>query len=452
MSILQKAWTAALRGCLLPAGDLLAGQRMLSRLKFLEEAQWWDRNKIENERCRLLEELVRVSYEQAPFYKELMDRSGVRPGQIRTPGDLKKIPFVTKAMIRRAYPEKMLRNTGQKIYESRTSGSTGENFAVMEDAATAGWYRASFLLALEWSGWSLGEPSLQTGMTLERGVLKKTKDVLMRTSYFSAFDLSDAHLDRMLDRLDGTGIEYLWGYPGSLYCLAQRAGRKGWNRPLKSAVTWGDALYPKYRAEIERVFKTKVFDTYGCAEGMQIAAQCEKGSYHLHDLDVVVEFLDENGNEAPEGREANLVITRLHPGPMPLVRYRIGDAGMNGAGQCSCGRGFAVMQGLRGRETDVVITPAGNRLIVHFFTGIFEHFSAIENFQVVQEAEKDLRVFVTPARVDKNLETALRRALEEKGLTGMDVKIEFVAEIPLKAGKRRFVINKAYPAQEPSSA
>lgn len=446
MKILPGIWTSFLRKTVLPAGDFLFGQRMIERLNFLETAQRQSPEKIKIERLRLLQELVRVSYGEVKFYKELMDRAGVRPENIKTIEDLKKIPIVTKAMVRQAYPDKMLRDTGQRIYESRTSGSTGENFSVMEDAFTAGWYRASFLLSLEWAGWKIGEPHLQTGITPDRGVQKKIKDILLGAFYFSAFDLTDAHLDRMLNVLEQKKIQHLWGYPGGLYYLARRAASRKWSRPLKSIVTWGDALYPQYRSEIEKVFGAKIFDTYGCSEGMQIAAQCEHGNYHLHDLDVIVEFVDDEGREVPEETEGNLIVTRLHPGPMPLIRYRIGDRGIRGRQKsCVCGRGFQTMESLRGRETDAVITPSGNRLIVHFFTGIFEYFSAIRSFQVVQETAENVRIYIAAGQEDRSsLEIAVHKALKEKGLTGMNVKIDFVHEIPLKAGKRRFIINQHF--------
>lgn len=430
----------------LEAGDFFVGQRMMSRLKYLEKVQWFNAQDVQAEQLHLLRKTIEVSCREVPYYNDLISSAGIRPEEIAELRDLKKIPVSTKAIIRRNYPEKMRRQTGQKTYESRTSGSTGENFAVLEDASTAGWYRASFLLALEWSGWKIGEPHLQTGMTLERGWQKKIKDTLFRTAYFSAFDLTDRCLDRMLDVLEKRKINFLWGYPGSLYYLAKRAGDLGWNRPLKSVVTWGDTLYTAYREKIESVFQTKVFDTYGCSEGMQIAAQCEKGNYHIHDLDVIVEFLDDSGNEVSPGVEGNLVLTRLHSGPMPLLRYRIGDRGIKGNGSlCSCGRGFQTMGAVRGRETDNVITPTGNRLIVHFFTGIFEHFSEIDSFQVIQETAQELRLLIKTESPDKSsLEAAVKEVLRQKGLNGMKLQVEFVAEIPLKAGKRRFVINKAF--------
>ena len=48
------------------------------------------------------------------------------------------------------------------------------------------------------------------------------KDALLSCHYVSAFDLSDAHLDESLALIERHGIEYVMGYPGSLYYLTAR--------------------------------------------------------------------------------------------------------------------------------------------------------------------------------------------------------------------------------------
>ncbi len=119
-----------------------------------------------------------------------------------------------------------------------------------------------------------GAPHLQTGMTPERSRDRIWKDRLLRCHYVAAYDLSDVKLDRSLEEIERYDLKYIFGYPGSLYLLARRAAARGWNRPLRSAVTWGDMLHPHYRREIETAFGTRVFDTYGCGEGFHVAAQC----------------------------------------------------------------------------------------------------------------------------------------------------------------------------------
>jgi phenylacetate-CoA ligase len=94
----------------------------------------------------------------------------------------------------------------------------------------------------------------------------------------------------------------VFGYPASLYYLARAAAARGLEPAAALAVTWGDMLHPHWRREIEAVFRTRVYDTYGCGEGFQIAAQCgEGGVYHVHSLDVVVHYVDEQGKRGAGG-------------------------------------------------------------------------------------------------------------------------------------------------------
>ncbi|MFN3648017.1 MAG: phenylacetate--CoA ligase family protein [Armatimonadota bacterium] len=442
----QRSWTWLLQKVLLPAGDIAFGQKMQRRLDFLEVAQWWDRERIIAYRNEQLQKLIRISYQEVPFYRELLDQHGVKPQEIRCAADLQRIPIIQKAMLREGYPDRTTRATGLKTFEWATSGSTGLNLRVRLDCETTGWFRASFMLALRWAGWAEGEPHLQTGMTLKRNLERKLKDALMGCRYVSAFDLTDEHLDHALDLMERHRIYHLWGYPGSLYCIARRARERGWNVPLRSVVTWGDTLYPQYRQVLQETFGTFVTDTYGCSEGMHIAAQCGTGThYHLHALDVIVEYLDEAGDPVPPRTPGSLVITRLHPGPMPLIRYRIGDVGMSGGDRiCGCGRGYEVMERIEGRDTDIIVTPSGNRLIVHFFTGLIEHFHDVDTFQVVQETTDTMVVRLVPRQqFDPSTPERIVQTLKQHGAADMQIETELVDEIPVSpSGKRRFVFSK----------
>jgi phenylacetate-CoA ligase len=92
--------------------------------------------------------------------------------------------------------------------------------------------------------------------------------------------------------------------------------------------------------------------------------------------------------------------------------------------------------------TDAIVTPGGNRLIVHFFTGVLEHFSEIDQFQVIQDEVESMTVRIVPTAAWSNeSEASIISALQQRG-AGLDVRIERVKEIPLTpGGKRRFVIS-----------
>jgi phenylacetate-CoA ligase len=130
---------------------------------------------------------------------------------------------------------------------------------------------------------------------------------------------------------------------------------------------------------------------------------------------------------------------------MPLIRYQVGDVGIKSTDKtCSCGRGLEMLAKVEGRDTDVVVTPRGNRLIVHFFTGIFEYYKTIDTFKVVQEERDRITVFIVP-RPDFLPEhwDNLKVEILDKGDPDLKIDMTLVDEIPLeKSNKRRFVVSK----------
>jgi phenylacetate-CoA ligase len=436
-----------LENFLLPLGDKLFNQGLIKRLKFLRNAQWWKRTLIDEYQNYQLSDLMEIAFDQVPFYKNLYSSQGLSNHDIKSVIDLQKFPIVTKKMLQKAGFLNTVRDTGLKTYNASTSGSTGENFSVKEDSATAGFYRASFMLSMEWAGYKIGQGHLQTGMTLDRTRDRIIKDTLLRCEYTSAYDLSDKHLDEILSKIERKKIKHLWGYPGSIFYLAKRAEYLGIELPLTSVATWGDVLYSIYREMIEKVFKTKVYDTYGCAEGIQIAAQCGHGShYHVHEFDTIVELLDDNGNPVRKGESGNVILTRLYPGPMPLIRYAVGDkATWSEKNSCECGRKLRLLERIDGRSADEIITPSGNRLILHFFTGILEFFKEIESFQVIQESMSSITLNIVSNSEASLPVSRIISALKDKG-ADMEININEVENIPIEhTGKRKFIINKLLP-------
>ena len=101
----------------------------MQRLALLEQAQWWPRERLHAKRDELLRTLVEVAYREVPLYHELMSRAHVTPADIHIQ-TLHKFPIVTKDMIRAHFPSRATRQTGQKTYDSRSSGSTVRPFCV----------------------------------------------------------------------------------------------------------------------------------------------------------------------------------------------------------------------------------------------------------------------------------------------------------------------------------
>ena len=442
----QKAYQQICMNLLLPLGDRLSRQCVMQHYAFFQKAQWWSREQLASYQNELLRHTIRTAYNETLFYKKLLDKYGIKPSDISTVGDLNRLPVVTKDMLRQAYPRECTRKTNWPYREYHTSGSTGKCFTVRVDNYSMSIARALMLLRTNFSGWNIGDRCLQTGMTINRDIIKKLKDVFLRISYVSAFNLSDPVIDRYLEIINDNQCHFVMGYAASLYLIAKRASEVGFNYQLRGVVSWGDNMFTHYRNLIEKQFKCKVTDSYGCGEGIQVGAQCgcSAGSYHLFMPHVVVEFTH-NGQTVPSGELGDILLTRLDPGAMPLIRYSVGDVGRgNSREECACGRGLEMMKSIDGRAADIILTPNGNRLIVHFFTGIFEYAKTIDTFQVVQETLDEIIIrIVTRQNFHISHWEPIEKEIKKKGGYDLNIKMEIVRNIPLeKSNKRRFVISR----------
>jgi len=432
---------------LLPLGDFLSRQRVMEAYRFYSESQWWDRGRLLDYQNHKLKETVQIAYHEVPFYRQLYDNMRVKITEIKSVNDLALLPVVTKDMLRPVYPKGCTRATEWPWQECFTSGSSGQPFAVRLDKLSLSHARALMLLRANFCGWDIGMPFLQTGMTLKRGLVKGLKDIALRTHYASAFDLSDRVLDKYLWLIEKKKLKYLMGYPGSLYYLALRAAQTGFNLKMEGIVSWGDNLYAHYRKAMETQFGCKITDTYGCGEGIQVAAQCRVGGggYHIFMPHVAVEVVDNEGHPVLAGESGNILLTRLDAGAMPLIRYKVGDIGKKHVlDSCSCGRGLEMLAQIEGRDTDVIITPNGNRLIVHFFTGIFEYFPSIDTFRITQERPESICVEIVP-RPDFKPEhwDHIKKEILEKGDPDLKIDMVLLRDIPQEScNKRKFVVSR----------
>jgi phenylacetate-CoA ligase len=432
---------------LFPLADIVTRHRTMQIYNFFRESQWWDRERLQKYQDDRFSETVKIAYSEVPFYKELYEKHDININAINCTKDLSRFPIVTKEELRNAYPAKCTRKTSWPWREYCTSGSSGKPFAVRVDNITMSHARALMLLRANYSGWEIGDPFLQTGMTLNRGYIKKCKDIFLKCEYVSAFNLSDSVLDGYLEIIDRKKLKYIMGYAGSMYCLAARAVETGFNHKLNGVLSWGDNLYQHYRDKIELAFTCKVTDTYGCGEGIQIAAQCgmNNGVYHVFMPHVAVEIVDDEGKPVKTGEPGNVLLTRLDPGAMPLIRYKVGDIARKSPDQsCSCGRGLEMLTRIEGRDTDVILTPNGNRLIVHFFTGIFEYYQSIDTFKVIQEKPGEITIEIVPRHgfQDAHWEQ-IKDEILQKGDPDLKIELKVLKDIPLeKSNKRRFVVSK----------
>jgi phenylacetate-CoA ligase len=427
-----------LEGLILPAGDALLGTSFIRHLKEWRRIQWLGARDLENLQRRNLAQVLDFATRHIAYYQCLGLRLSGDPH-----ADLARFPIVGKRAIK-AEPDAFVRGPRSRLVCEKSSGSSGVQGAVYMTKDEVSHAQAIQTLWWEWAGFRLGTRYFQRGITPERRFVKRVKDILLRTTYVSAYQLDEGDARRWLHYLRKNPHRHMGGYASSLYVFAQLARDLGIEDiRFASVISWGDKLFPHYRTSIERQFHCKVFDTYGCTEGLMMAGQCEQGAYHIMTPHVCLELLDDEDRPVPPGRMGRVVVTRLDNFSMPLIRYALGDLAeaADSATRCTCGRQFPILARVIGRETDVVKTPSGKQMIVHFFTGIMEHFHEIRQFRVIQRSPERIEMeYVPDAGFDQHVLTRVRDTIHTRLGEAFPIEFHEVSHIPASpSGKPEIV-------------
>lgn len=390
---------------------LAAGDALLNTTFVQELRQWRRLDQLNPYTIAQLQEdklskLLQYASSSIPFYQNL----GISPNK-----DVRKwlqsFPVIRKNLIRDHLPELIKGNPENLVCEksSGSSGIQGEVYMTRKEQFAA---IAAQTHLWEWAGYHMGNPLLQLGMTPHRKGIKGIKDKILQTTYQQAFIIDEAEAGRTLRHFSLT-YGFFGGYASGLYAYACLAERLGIEVRFKGVISWGDKMFDHYRKKIEEVFSAVVFDIYGTTEGFVISGQCSHGNHHILTPHVYLELLDEKGTEVAPGEIGQVVVTRLDAFAMPLIRYYLGDLAIKASPseRCACGRPYPILKKIIGRNTDIVYTPSGKYLIVHFFTGIFEHIPEIRQFRVVQHVLEGIEIEYIP---DKGFHSAIMEYIEQR--------------------------------------
>ena len=419
---------------------------------FLERAERFSVEELRAWQDERLRALVRYAYEQVPYYRELFDREGLQPGDIRGAADLPRIPTLTKELVRERAADLRSREFDRlRPVEVRTSGSTGTPLRLYADRGLAIAKFATFWRIWNRAGYRLGQRwALIAGPVFGDGALfRRVRS--MNALYVSSFNLTAETARQILDELLRFKPVFLRGYPSALHEFSRFIGDPAALRRIgiRSISTNSENLLPHQRGQIEEAFGCRVFDVYSQWEQVCVAAQCERGSYHHEAEYGLLEILDPQGRPAPPGETGELVGTGLFHRAMPLIRYRTRDLARRGGRPCPCGRAHPVIEALDGRMEDVVVTPDGRR--VGRLDAAFKWNAGFDFAQVVQDTPDGIAVrLVRNAAFRPEVLAELEQHLRDRVGAALKIRFEFPGRIePDANGKIRFVVNKQLSSPPP---
>jgi phenylacetate-CoA ligase len=203
-------------------------------------------------------------------------------------------------------------------------------------------------------------------------------------------------VETALEWLRGRKPEVIHGVASSLRLLAavvRKSGGLGYTPRI--VVSKDGFLDSTTRTVMESSFGARVVDYFGTEEAGIVAWRCPSDSgFHVDEDLVYVETIREDGTPTEQGERGDLVLTNLYMRAMPIIRLRVGVRAVLSRERCRCGRGLALLKGLRESQLENITTPAGGSRPPEALSRILEGISGLKGFRLVQTQEECLWVVV----------------------------------------------------------
>jgi len=420
---------------------------------FLQESQWWSREKLEEYQMQELSKLLHHAYENVPYYRNIFDERGIKPSDIKDFDDMKKLPFLTKDLIRKNLKNLIAQNYPQsKLQYVTTGGSTGSPLGFYQERVISGLREWAFMLA-QWNrvGFNMNDRCVILRGNIVANAYKGKLwefDPINRYLILSSYHMNDSTLLDYVARIRHFKPKFIQAYPSAIYILA-RYMKNNNIKPfttVKAILCGSEKLFKWQRKLLEEVFQCRVFSWYGQSERVVLAGECERSSfYHIFPEYGFVEIIGKDNKDASNGELGEIVATGFNNFACPFIRYRTNDLAVPSEDFCKCGRNYPLIERLEGRIQEFIV--AKDKSLVPLNPVLFSihdaEWSMVKKVQFVQNeiGKLTIRVVKDPVFNEIDIISFLSRVLSKRLAERYEFNIEFVDYIsPTKRGKHKYLI------------
>ena len=368
---------------------------------------------------------VKHVYDNVPYYKDLMNKMGVKPSDIHGIEDIKKLPFTSKSVLRDTYPYGFLAAPlSDCVRIHSTSGTTGKRVIAYYTQHDIDLWEDCCARAIVAAGGSREDVcqiaygfGLFTGGAGLNGGSHKVGCLTVPMSSGN----TDRQIQFMMD-LKSTILCCTPSYAAYIGEALKEHGYKPSDNSLKAGIFGAEPWTDEMRRDIESSLGIKAYDIYGLTEtsGPGVAFECSaQTGMHINEDHFYAEIIDpDTGEVLPEGSRGELVFTSLDKEAFPLLRYRTRDICVLTREKCPCGRTHIKMCKPLGRSDDMLIIRGVNVFPSQIETVLLnEGYSP--NYQIIVDRESNNDTF------DVNVELSPDNFSDTvKGITQKEHKLE----------------------------
>ena len=331
-----------------------------------EKIETMPKEELQAMQLELLQKLVKNTYRDSKFYRERMDEAGVKPEDIKTLDDIRKLPFMKKTDLRDNYPDKLfVRPYSELVRVHVSSGTTGKPTVVG--------YTAKDL-----ENWqeSLDRGMMSFGMTKD-DMLENAHGYGLFTGGLGVHDAATrmgvtvlptgtGNTNRQIDLMMDLPVTAIAGTPSYLFHIADTCDQRGIDirkdTKLRKAIAGGEPWSESMRQKLQERTGIRVHNCYGASEfyGPMFLECSEQCGVHVWADLCLMEVLHDDGTPCKDGEKGNIVVTMLQKEAFPLIRYKIGDISSITWEKCKCGRTHPRLDRISGRADDMLVVKGIN--------------------------------------------------------------------------------------------
>jgi phenylacetate-CoA ligase len=424
------------------------GQKLSCQLSNYYKSQYISNYELESIQLVKLKQLLKYAKENVPYYSKVYAELNERDISIIT--DLDNLPFINKSIVKEHHNRLESQNYKGRRAKKTTGGSTGEPLTIWKSNESMTKELAATWRAYSWAGVRIGDRQARfwgVPYTPKDRIRARLIDLASNRKRFPAFAFNEENLATYHTQLRRFKPAYFYGYVSMLneFAYYVRDHSLSNHYDLKCIISTSEVLTQQHRELLETVFKTRVYNEYGCGEVGSIAHECEKGSMHVMSENMIIEIYD-GDRKCGSNETGEIVITELNNYAMPLIRYRIGDFAYISSERCSCGRTLPFIGNIYGRAYDTVRNRDGRLFHGEFFMYMFEDAQKkgydIKKFQVIQKDLDNLLVKIVPGNgFCEDTKNMILTRIKNDFDPNVKVKFEIVDEIAREtSGKMRLIV------------
>lgn len=311
-----------------------------------------------------LQEALHYLSLHSPFYKELFAKYKIDISAISSIEDLQRLPTTSKEDFSKYNDNFLCADRAQVADYCTTSGTTGGSVVIALTAKDIERLAYNEAISFACADGKAGDV-YQLMLTLDR-------HFMAGMAYYAGIHKLGASTVRVGPGPPQMQIENILRFkpttlvavPSFLLRLAEYAEANGIDlnkTSVQRAVCIGESIRDEAFAEnalssrLRSKWDIKLYSTYASSEMQTAFTECSEGhGGHHHPELLIVEILDDAGNQLPAGQYGEVTITSLGVEGMPLLRYRTGDICAYYDEPCACGRTTLRLSPLSGRKNQMI--------------------------------------------------------------------------------------------------